>query len=428
MDLHQALIKLGIALALGLLVGLQRERAASRVAGVRTFPLITLFGAVAALGAPALGAWVVPAGLLALTALLVMSNVAKLRQGEVDPGLTTEVAALLMYAVGAYVVAGHTAAAVAVGGAVVLLLHLKQPLHRVVRAMGDHDVTAIMQFALITFVILPVLPDKTYGPYGVLNPHRIWWMVVLIVAISLGGYVAYKIFGARAGALLGGVLGGLISSTATTVSFARRTREEVAAESAEKEGGQGARAGAKLATLVIVIASAVSFGRVIVEVAVVAPGQFRAMVAPLGAMTAWMAILAAAAYMLGRGERAGKLPEAKNPAELKPALIFGGLYALVILAVAFVKDRFGNAGLYPVAVVSGLTDMDAITLSTANLAHDGRLDVALAWRLILVAGLANMVFKGGCAMVLGSAGLRGQIVVYFGLALAGGVTILMLWP
>ncbi|MEZ0267927.1 MAG: MgtC/SapB family protein, partial [Phycisphaerae bacterium] len=157
MDLHQALIKLGIALALGLLVGLQRERAASRVAGVRTFPLITLFGAVAALGAPALGAWVVPAGLLALTALLVMSNVAKLRQGEVDPGLTTEVAALLMYAVGAYVVAGHTAAAVAVGGAVVLLLHLKQPLHRVVRAMGDHDVTAIMQFALITFVILPVL-------------------------------------------------------------------------------------------------------------------------------------------------------------------------------------------------------------------------------------------------------------------------------
>jgi uncharacterized membrane protein (DUF4010 family) len=200
MDVRQTLVKLGIALAIGLLVGLQRERAASQVAGVRTFPLITLFGAVTALAATTLGAWVVSAGMLALAAMLVVANVAKMRRDDIDPGLTTEVAALLMYAVGAYLVAGRTAAAVVVGGAVVLLLHLKQPLHRFVRAMGDRDVTAIMQFALITFVILPVLPDKSYGPFGVLNPHRIWWMVVLIVVISLGGYVAYKLLGVLAGA------------------------------------------------------------------------------------------------------------------------------------------------------------------------------------------------------------------------------------
>jgi len=405
---------------------------------VRTFPLITLFGAVAALAAPALGAWLVAAGAIGMSAMLVVSNVAKLRT-ESDPGITTEVAALLMYSVGAYLVAGHTAAAVAVGGAVTLLLHLKQPLHRVIRAMGERDVTAVMQFALITFIILPLLPNQAYGPYGVLNPHKIWWMVVLIVSISLGGYVAYKLLGARAGALLGGVLGGLISSTATTVSYARRTRAgendtpERPEDDRDKAGdkttrGESVRATAGLAALVIMVASAVSFARVFVEVAVVAPHQFRAIGPPLGAMLVWMAALSAAGYWLGRGEDPGKLPEAGNPAELKPALIFGALYALVTLAVAFVKERFGDAGLYPVAVVSGLTDMDAITLSTANLAKAGRLDVNTTWRLILLAALSNTVFKGIAAIALGSSALRARIVVLFGLALAGGAVILLLWP
>jgi uncharacterized membrane protein (DUF4010 family) len=424
MDLTTTLTKLGIALALGLLVGLQRQRADSRVAGVRTFPLITLCGAVAALAAPALGAWLVAAGALGLTAMLVVSNVAKMRADEHDSGITTEVAALLMYAVGAYLVSGYAAAAVAVGGACTLLLHYKQPLHHLIDRMGERDVTAVMQFALITFVILPVLPDRAYGPYAVLNPHKIWWMVVLIVSISLGGYIAYKLLGARAGALLGGVLGGLISSTATTVSYARRTRDD-----ARDDQGEGAAvASAGLAALVIVVASAVSFARVVVEVAVVAPQQFRAIGFPLGAMVVWMAVLSAVAYWLGRDGGPGKLPDAGNPAELKPALIFGALYALVILAIAFVSDRFGDRGLYPVAVVSGLTDMDAITLSTANLAKAGRLDVNTTWRLVLIAAMSNTVFKGIAAIVLGSSALRRRIITLFGLALAGGAAILLFWP
>lgn len=192
MDLREILLKLGTALALGLLVGLQRERSDSRVAGVRTFPLITLLGAIAALASAVLGTWLVAAGMFALAAMLVVSNVAKLRHGLNDPGTTTEIAALLMYGVGAYLMIGHTSVAVLVGGAVVLLLHLKQPMHRFIKAMGERDVTAIMQFALITCVILPILPDQTFGPYDVLNPRKIWWMVVLIVAISLGGYVARR--------------------------------------------------------------------------------------------------------------------------------------------------------------------------------------------------------------------------------------------
>jgi len=279
---------------------------------------------------------------------------------------------------------------------------------------------AIMQFALITLVILPILPDRTYGPYGVLNPREVWWMVVLIVSINLAGYVAAKLLGTRSGALLGGVLGGLISSTATTISYARRSH---ATGTAAKESP--AQAG--LAALVIVVASTVSFARVLVEVAVVAPSQLAAMAAPLGAMVGCMLVLSAAAWLLGRGDAPQSLPIRGNPAELKPALVFGALYALVIVAVAFAKSQFGTAGLYPVAVISGMTDMDAITLSTSNLAAQGRLEPQTGWRLILLAALANIVFKAACACILGSPALRMRIVVLFGLALAGGTAILLLW-
>lgn len=420
-DLSSTLLKLLVALALGLLVGLQRQRAASRVAGVRTFPLITLAGAVAALLAPALGPGLLAAGALALAALLVMANVIKLRLAEPDPGTTTEFAALLMYGVGAYLIVGHMAVAVALGATVALLLHLKERLHRFVAAMGERDVTAVMQFALISLVILPVLPDTAYGPYAVLNPQRIWWMVVLIVAIGLSGYVAVKLFGDRAGALLGGILGGLVSSTATTVSYARRTRH------GEVEAG-GEAAAAALAARVIVVASTVSFLRIMVEVAVVAPGQLPVVAPPLAAMAAWLLLLSLLCWLSRDGAARAVLPHTGNPAELGSALIFGALYALVLFAVAFAKDRFGAAGLYPVAVLSGLTDLDAITLSTATLAREGRLDAQSTWRLILVAALANLVFKGGVAGVLGSPGLRLRVGFWFGLALAGGAAILLLWP
>jgi uncharacterized membrane protein (DUF4010 family) len=418
MELRPTLLKLAIALALGLLVGMQRERVDSRIAGVRTFPLITLFGAVTALLAKEMGPWPVAAGAVALAAMLVMANIAKLKV-EVDPGLTTEVAALLMFGVGAYVVVGHVEAAVVLAGAIVLLLHLKRPMHRFVAAMGERDVTAVMQFALITLVILPLLPNRGYGPYGVLNPFKVWLMVVLIVAVSLAGYVAYKLVGTRAGALLAGVVGGLVSSTATTLSFARRTRTG---------SGQAAAHAAGLAAQVITIASTVSLPRLVIVIAIVAPAQALTIAAPLGALFVWMTLLSALAWRLGRRDAAGDLPEVANPAELKSALIFGALFALITLAVAFVKERFGDAGLYPVGVISGLTDMDAIALSTANLAADERLAATTAGKVILVAELSNLAFKGACAVVVGAAALRARVALYLGLGIAGGVAILFVWP
>jgi uncharacterized membrane protein (DUF4010 family) len=270
-----------------------------------------------------------------------------------------------------------------------------------------------MQFVLITLVILPVLPNQAYGPYAVLNPFQIWLMVVLIVGISLIGYVAYKLFGAKAGAVLGGMIGGLVSSTATTVSFARRTAS--------------APAGSALAALVIMIASGSVFARVIAEVGVVAPVHFRDIVPPLAAMLAVTAVIAIFLYLHTRDHRA-TLPEQGNPADLRTAMIFGGMYALIVFIVAATKTEFGEQGLYLVAVLSGLTDMDAITLSTSQLVNQGRLGTGTAWRMILVASLANLTFKGALVAVLGSRELFRHVVMAFGAALVAGGALLWFWP
>ncbi len=224
-DFQAALLKVAVSLGLGLLVGLQRERSATHIAGIRTFPLITLFGTLCGFLARDYGGWVLAVGLAAMAALVVVGNIADFRSGAIDPGLTTEAAILTMYGVGAYLVNGHMAIAIAVGGIVAVLLFLKPQMHAFAHTIGDKDFKAIMQFVVITLVILPILPNRYYGPYLVLNPFHIWVMVALIVGISLAGYLIYKFWGHKAGTLAGGILGGLISSTATTASYSRRVCE-----------------------------------------------------------------------------------------------------------------------------------------------------------------------------------------------------------
>ncbi len=408
-----ALQQMAVAFGLGLLLGLQRERTDRTIGGIRTFPLIALLGTVCAQLGQVFGGWVVGAGLLGLAAIVVFANFAKVKAGEIDPGITTEVTALLLYALGAYLVIGSMAAAVVLGGAMVLLLHLKKPMHQFAGAIGEYDMRAIMQFVFLTMVILPVLPRGDFGPFGVWNPFQIWLMVVLIVAISLSGYVAYKFLGDRAGALVGGLLGGLISSTATTVSYARRTAGE-ASQSA-------------LAALVIMIAACVSLGRVLVEIAAVAPRTLMALAPPLAAMLGAAAVIAGAMFLFRRAP-ATPMPVQTNPAELKSALVFGALYALVLLAVAAAKAYFGAAGLFVVAGLSGLTDMDAITLSSARMVEIGSLDAATGWRTIVVAAMANFAFKFGMVAVLGHRSLTLRVGVAFALAVGCGVLILWLWP
>lgn len=412
-ELTGALLRLGVALGLGLLVGLQRERSGSALAGVRTFALTALLGGLAALLAQPFGPWVIATGLIAVAAMVVMGNVAKLRAGMHDPGITTEVAILLMFVVGAYLQVGALEIGVIVGGLMAVLLHAKARLHGMVGRLADTDVTAVMRFSLLTLVILPILPNEAYGPYDVLNPRHIWLMVVLIVGIGLGGYLAFRMVGDRAGTALGGLLGGLISSTATTVTYARQAGRE----------GITVDAGA----VVILIASAVVFIRVLVEIAVVAPGALGTAAPPVLIVLGTFALLSV--WLWRRSpEGEGPMPERANPAELTPALVFGLLYAVILLAVAAAEEWFGDRGLYVVAAISGLTDMDAITLSTARLTADGRLEAATLWRVVLVAGTANLVFKLALAGTIGGRALALRLAPLYGAGAGVAVVLIWLWP
>jgi uncharacterized membrane protein (DUF4010 family) len=402
-----------LSLGLGLLVGMQRQSTNSKTAGIRTFPLITLTGTICGFLAKEFDGWILATGLIAIAALLVIANVIRPKEDRDDIGITTEMAALLMYGIGAYLVFGEKIIAVVVTGVITVLLHFKATLHGWIRKFGQDDLKAIMQFVLISMIILPVLPDETYDKYESLNPKDIWLMVVLIVGISLIGYFIYKFIGSKAGVLLGGILGGLISSTATTISYSRMARNTESIS--------------KLAAFVILTASAVSLVRVMIEISVVAPSSFKFFIFPLGAELLAMIILVIILFFRNRKEKT-EMPVQKNPAELKGALIFALLYGAISFVSALVKDKFGNEALYLVSVVSGLTDLDAITLSTAKMAEQKSIEASLGWRLVLVATVSNLVFKGGMAMVMGNKTLGKLVGFLFAILIITGILIILFWP
>lgn len=402
-----------LSLGLGLLVGMQRESVNSKTGGIRTFPSITLTGTLCGLLAKEFDGWIVAVGFVAIASLLVVANVLRPKADRGDIGITTEVAALLMYAIGAYLVFGEKIVAVVVTGLITVLLHFKTMLHGWVDRFGKDDLKAIMQFVLISMIILPVLPDTTYDKYESLNPKNIWMMVVLIVGISLIGYFIYKFFGSKAGVLLGGILGGLVSSTATTISYSRMAGKKDSAS--------------KLAAFVILTASAVSLIRVMVEISVVAPSSFIAFLYPLAAELLAMIILVFVLFFQNREQKA-EIPAQSNPAELKAALIFALLYGTISFVSAVVKDNFGDQALYFVSVVSGLTDLDAITLSTAKMTEEKNIEASLGWRLVLVATLSNLVFKGVMALTMGNRQLGRFVGFLFGILIITGLLIIFLWP
>jgi uncharacterized membrane protein (DUF4010 family) len=414
---YNDLITLGIAFGLGMLVGIQRERTDNKMAGVRTFTLIAVLGVVSGfLTRDYDNPFIFPAFGISITAFLVLANIIKVKRlDETDIGQTTEVAALLMFAIGGYLVLGDQVIAVVVGGAMAILLYVKEKLHDFIEGLKDKDLAAIMTFAGISLVILPILPDETYGPLDVINPRNIWLMVTLIVGISVIGYFIYKFVGKNVGIISNGILGGMISSTATTVSYARKTANTKNIH--------------KMAAFVITVASAIALVRIIVEVSVVIPEKLPLIAMPLVAEFVIMAALCGLLfYWIRTDKKEETMPEPDNPAQFRSALVFGLLYGLILLAVAFTKREFGNEALYVVAIISGLTDVDAITLSLSQTMKTGNLPTETGWRLILLASLSNLLFKGIMAAVLGTSKLMKWVAITFGISIATGLLIMWLWP
>ena len=218
-------VRFGAALAMGLLIGVDRERAQSgKFAGVRTFPLIALVGCLAAMLSDTASAWCFPVAFLVVGAFVLRSYV--LTGSAIQPGITTEMSALIAFLLGGLTWWGSIGLAAALAVVTVLLLSSKRPLERLARRIGRVEIVAAVQFGVITLIVLPVLPNRAFGPLQVLNPYQIWLMVVLIVGVNLVGYLLVRRFGSRQGYTVAGLLGGLVSSTAAALGFSRRSREQ----------------------------------------------------------------------------------------------------------------------------------------------------------------------------------------------------------
>lgn len=396
------------ALGIGLLIGMERERRPESAAGLRTFALVSMLGCLCAMLSETTGGpWVLITGLLVISSAMIASNFSS-EQEEQYRGFTSEAAIIVTYGLGGAVWYGYSTLAVMLCITTTVLLYFKAELRQISERTTPKDINSILQFAVLSLVILPILPSQDFGPYNAINPRQVWWMVVLISGLALAGYLALRIIGARHGAAVLGIFGGLASSTATTMMFSRHARDHAHL--------------VRMSAIVILIANVMVMIRLWLVAGVVAPG----LASPIAIVFACGIVPGVAMALYGWKvlSEAGDLPmpEVKNPTELKTAVSFGLLYALVLLASAWLQDIAGNKGLYIVALASGLTDADAAVLSTLRMFNLEKIQGAEAVIAVTLALMANLVFKIGLVISIG-----GSLLVRHALpglfAIGGGMAL-----
>jgi uncharacterized membrane protein (DUF4010 family) len=384
------------SLGLGMFIGIERQRDVSHRAGVRTFALTALLGTTSALVAEVSSlAWVLALGLV-LTGAAILADYRRTPFSGEHPGTTTVIALLLCYLLGAMVWYGYPTVAISLAIVTTVLLHFKPTLHGISGRLSEQDLSLVLQLAVLSFVVLPLLPNRGYGPYDALNPYQIWLMVVLVSGVSLVGYLALKFGDPSRSIWLMGLAGGLVSSTATTLAFSRYAERDA----------QSVAGCAKI----IVLANLVMLLRIMLIVTVVAPGVSLR----IGAWLLVAVIVSAAGIAQIKftgyqwNARAETGAAYANPTGLTSALGFGAIYAAVLLLLAWIA-RSDHAqmvwGHYAVSVVSGLADVDAITLSNLRLLATGELVENRALASILTALLANALFKLAATRVIAGAAL-----------------------
>ncbi|UTW08597.1 MgtC/SapB family protein [Pseudomonas benzenivorans] len=410
------LLNFASALAAGLLIGAergwqQRESEDGRfAAGIRTFALCGLLGGFAQLLGEYLGvlAWaVIFAGFAALVIAAYFGEL--MRRG--DMGMTSEVALLITFLLGSLAVAGHPQLAAAGAVAVALLLSLKRALHGSLHRLSELELSGTLKLLFISLVLLPALPNQSYGPWQVFNPYITWWMVVLIAGLGFAAYMAIRLAGTRQGLLITALLGGIVSSTAMTITLARLDR------------GRELRA---IIACGLLSASALMFPRVLLEVGLVNASLLPQLIWPLGVAGLVYAGGALAYVIQGqKTETENAEPPLKNPFELGPALRFAALLVAILFVVEGARRWFGDIGVYLVALLSGLADVDAITLS---LAHSAKSEMAadVAVRGIFLASLSNSLVKGLLIAVIGGRDLALRTLPVMAAGLLAGLLILLL--
>jgi uncharacterized membrane protein (DUF4010 family) len=303
----------------------------------------------------------------------------------------------------------------ALGVIIALILAMRPRLHGLARGMTADDLRAILEFAIITAVVLPLLPNRGLGPFGVLNPFQIWLIVVFVSGIGFLGYVLIKVLGTERGIGLTGLLGGLVSSTATTLSFAGKSKQERDLSPVLAQG--------------ILLASGVMFPRVLIWVGAVEPALLGSVALPVGVMFLVDLAVVAVLWRRGRAAPGADKPsvELTNPLKLRTAITFGLMFAVVLVLVRAANEFLGSAGVYLASGLAAVTDVDSITLSTAQLASRGELGMQVAATAIVLATLVNTAVKGVMAWSLGDPALRRVVGPGFGAVVLSGLIAGGLW-
>lgn len=396
-------IRLAVALAIGLLVGVERgwqrreKEEGQRVAGLRTYSLLGLVGGVVGIMSPDNSYWLIGLVFIGLAVASATAYVVTTRAGQ-DYGITSETAAMATYLLGALAGVGQIAPAAAAAIVMAMLLGYKERLHGMLDTLRREELTAGLKLLLISVVLLPILPNRGFGPWNALNPFVIWWMVVLIAAISFFGYIAIRVAGPRRGIVFGGLFGGMASSTATTLAFARI-------------GARERRLSPVLAAGIL-LACAAMIGRMMLLATLIHAPLFAMLWLP--ALLLLGCTLAPVPFFLSRTRSGDTDSEEnsllRNPMELKSALFFGALLAAIMVLGKALSEWAGDAGLWILAAASGLADVDAITLSLARMA-EGEIAPQVATVGIVIAAGANSLLKGGMALGIGGRPLGWRVLL-----------------
>ncbi len=407
---------LALSVFIGALIGTERTLRHGPVqgefAGLRTFILLAEAGAISAWLAQDTGqiaVFLVP--LAGTIGFLAVAYALRFRQDPERTGYSTELAGAITFLLGGATVYGHAPFAVGMAIVTSIVLALKEQLHATVRKLSPEELLAALRLLFASFVILPVLPREPLDPWGAVNPYELWLLVVLISGLSMAGYVAVRWTGATRGAFLTGVLGGLVSSTAVTLSLARRSHALPHLPA--------------VITGAILLSWVVSFARVAVEVAIVHPALLWTLAGRLATMAAVALIAALALWLRARRDATPPtddvLTKLESPFRLAPAIQFAAFFAVVLLAAALIRTYLPPQGLYALAVISGVADVDAITLSLARMAGGGEVGPELAASGILTAVTTNVTMKLVYGLFLGHPSLRPRFAVAGGAVVVAGL-------
>jgi uncharacterized membrane protein (DUF4010 family) len=419
MDEIEIFKRLAMALAIGLMLGVERGWETrnvpdgTRIAGIRSYGMMGLLGGLWGLFGQEAGQLAMGLGFVAFASLIVAAHVMLLRSNPGERSIAPVLAAFLSFALGGLAAYGHLIAAAAGGVVTLALLSLKTPLHRFVAWIEPTTMKAAVQLLVISVVLLPVLPNQGYGPEQSLNPFRIWWIVVLIAAIGFVGYIAIKVAGTRLGAMLTAAFGGMASSTVLALSFARMARETPELRSLLAAG--------------VAVASSLMAIRILALAAILNPALLLALAVPMAAMTVVGLAGAGLLWLSARRTNIGSATPVTNPFEFWTAIKLAAFMTVVLLLAAVMHQWYGERGVDLVAAIAGLADVDAITVSMSHSLAGGSMAASAASLAVSIAAIVNTLVKAGVVWVIGGKRMGVQVGIVAVAMSVAAVAGLLIW-